>query len=126
MSLEKKKATVNVKNEDQNCFLYAILAAQNYDRIQRNRERVNNYHHLLCTLKYDKSWMPMKLVNIPKFESRNPGFGINIFTYTENDTNDTYFKHPNVDIIYRSKNGGGTQIYLLLLQNSNIIILLIS
>ena len=125
MSLEKKKASLNVKNEDLNCFLYAILATQNYDNIKVHRERANNYHHLLCTLKYEKSWMPMKLVNIPKFESRNPGFGINIFTYTENDTNDTYFKHPNVDIIYRAKNKG-PQIYLLLLQNSNIIILLIS
>ena len=121
ISLQKKKATINVQNNDNKCFLYAILAAQNYHRIKRDRERVTHYTDLLTTLKYEESWFPMKLVNISKFESRNPGFGINILTYSEKDKNTTYFKHPNVDIIYRAKNGGGTQIYLLLLQKGNII-----
>jgi len=109
-----------VQNNDNKCFLYAILAVQNYRKIKNNLERVSHYTHLLSTLKYEESWFPMKLVNISKFESRNPGFGINILTYSEKDKNTTYFKHPNVDIVYRAKNKG-PQIYLLLLQKGNII-----
>ena len=66
----------------------------------------------------------MKLVNIPKFELANKSFGVNIFTYSEKDKNQTYYKHPNVDIIYRTKNNT-PPIHLLLLQNGNIITLTI-
>ena len=100
------------------------MAAQNYDKVKNHRHRVSNYKNLLSTLKYEESWMPMKSINIPKFESANKSFGVNIFTYTEKDKNTTFYKHPNVDIIYRSRNDT-PQIYLLLLQNGNIITLTI-
>ena len=100
------------------------MAAQNYANIKKDRQRVTHYTELLSTLKYEESWMPMKLVNIPKFESANKSFGVNIFTYSEKDKNKTYYKHPNADIIYRSRNDT-PQIYLLLLQNGNIITLMI-
>ena len=96
------------------------MAVQNYRKIRDHSERVSHYTDLLSTLNYEESWFPMKLVNISKFETRNPGFGINILTYSEKDKNITYFKHPNVDIVYRAKNKG-PQIYLLLLQKGNII-----
>jgi len=104
-----------VQNADNNCFLYAILAAQNYSNIKKDRQRVSHYTELLSTLKYEESWMPMKLINIPKFESKNKSFGVNILSYSEKDKNTTYYKHPNVDIIYRSRNET-TQIYLILLE----------
>jgi len=80
------------------------LAVQNYANIEGNRHRVKHYTDLLSTLKYDESWMPMKLIDIPKFESKNTSFGVNILSYSEKDKNTTYYKHPNVDIIYRSRN----------------------
>jgi len=104
-----------VQNEDSKCFLYAILAVQNYDYIKAHRERVSHYTDFLATLKYEESWMPMKLIDIPKFESKNKSFGVNILSYSEKDKNTTYYKHPNVDIIYRSRNET-SQIYLLLLE----------
>ena len=104
-----------MQNDDSKCFLYAILAVQYYSNIKAHRERVSHYTELLSTLKHDESWMPMKLINIPKFESKNKSFGVNILSYSEKDKNTTYYKHPNVDIIYRSRNET-TQIYLLLLE----------
>ena len=91
------------------------MAVQNYANIKVHRERVSHYTELLSTLKYDELWMPMKLVNIPKFESLNKSFEVNILSYSEKDKNTTYYKHPNVDIIYRSRNDT-PQIYLLLLE----------
>jgi len=91
------------------------LAVQNYNYIKKNRQRTNNYTDLIATLKYEESWMPMKLINIPKFESANKSFGVNILSYSEKDKNTTYYKHPNVDIIYRSRNDT-PQIYLILLE----------
>ena len=120
--ITKSNATVNVQNNDKKSFLYAILSIQNYKNIKVNRYRVNHYTELLSTLKYKESWMPMKMVDIPKFESVNKDFGVNILTYTEKDKNTTFYKHPNVDIVYRSKNKG-PQLHLILLQNGNILLI---
>ena len=73
------------------------MAAQNYANIEKNRQRTNNYIDLINTLKYEESWMPMKLIDIPKFESKNTSFGVNILSYSEKDKNITYYKHPNFD-----------------------------
>ena len=98
------------------------MSIQNYKNIKTNRHRVNHYTELLSTLKYKEAWMPMKLVDIPKFESVNKDFGVNILTYTEKDKNTTFYKHPNVDIVYRSKNKG-PQLHLILLQKGNILLI---
>ena len=67
----------------------------------------------------------MTLENIPRFEAKNPGLAINVLSYSENFDKDVNFnkdedvmKHPNIDIIHRSKVKDGRSIYLLLLTNS--------
>ena len=64
--------------------------------------------------------MPIKLMNIPKFERQNPGLSINVLSWNEetikDEEDDVVMKHPNLDIIHRSK-CDGKKIYLLLLEN---------
>ena len=72
-------AVVNVKNEDQYCFLYSVLACLHYDDINSHRERVSNYN--LGELKFDPVWFPMKVANVKKFETLNPGLSINVLIY---------------------------------------------
>ena len=43
VELEKSKATTNVKNEDNLCFLYSILSILKYVSIENRRERVSKY-----------------------------------------------------------------------------------
>ena len=40
--LKNKRATINPKNNDDNCFQYAITVALNHQNIQNNPERVSN------------------------------------------------------------------------------------
>ena len=38
--LKNKKATINPKNNDNNCFQYALTAAVNYQNIEKNPQRI--------------------------------------------------------------------------------------
>ena len=38
--IKKKKATINPKNTDDKCFLYAVTIALNYEEIESHPERV--------------------------------------------------------------------------------------
>ena len=40
--LENKKATINPKNDDNNCLKYAITVALDYDKIENHPERISN------------------------------------------------------------------------------------
>jgi len=115
----KSKAVVNVKNNDEYCFLYSVLAAVNYDKIPNHRDRPEKYN--LSDLEFDPAWFPIKVVDIHKFETRNPQYAINVLSYNdsldEQDKTETV-KNPHFDIIRRSKKDG-QEIYLLLLEESD-------
>ena len=40
--LKNKKATINPKNNDDNCFQYAIIAALNHKQIKNHLEKITN------------------------------------------------------------------------------------
>ena len=70
--------------------------------------------------------MPMKLSNIPNFERKNPGLAINVLSWTSksNDVgnreeNELVMKHPNLDIIHKSRVEDGEKIYLILLEEKD-------
>ena len=44
---KKKKATINVENDDDKCFQYSKTVALNYDEIKKHHQRVNKSNHLL-------------------------------------------------------------------------------
>jgi len=125
--LEKSKSTINVKNYDNLCFIYSILAVQKYSSIIQHRERVSNYIPFLSTINFSSDEMPMKIKSIPNFERRNPQISINVLKYNndvDNDENEDYdnveiVKNPYIDLIYRSRNENGEQIHLLLLEKGN-------
>ena len=80
--IRKKRAIINVKNQDNKCFLWAILSALH--PAHDNAERVTNY------TKYQHEFdgalegleFPIRLVDIPKFEKRS-GVSINVFAYDD-------------------------------------------
>ena len=120
----KKKCTVNVRNNDNKCFLYAILSILNYDKIKHHKERVINYYKYLKELKYDENDMPMKLCNIPKFEKQNK-LSINVLKYNSDvsvdDINEVDMqRNPFFDLYYKSKIKEKSRIVnLLLLEKDN-------
>ena len=40
--IKKRKAIVNLKNEDDKCFQYAVTVASTYEKIKWNSERASN------------------------------------------------------------------------------------
>src|SRR5688572_27476096 len=74
--LALKTATLNIKNDDNNCFLYCVLAAAHHQTI--NPDRVSKYVPYLSELNVNGLTFPIEIGQIPIFETNNPDFSINI------------------------------------------------
>ena len=76
--LRDKKAILNMKNKDQECFKYAMTRALN--PVEKDGERISR---ALILQSENFCWkgisFPMQLSEIGKFEKQNPGISINIF-----------------------------------------------
>lgn len=78
-SVVKRHAVVNVQNEDQMCFKYAILSALYPAR--RNVQRVSQYKAYENVLNFAGIEFPVKLKSITKFEQQNEDISINVYMY---------------------------------------------
>ena len=69
--LARKKAIINPKNEDQECFKWAVIAASRWEEINNNPERISK----LKIFEKDFDWsgigFPVSVKDIKKFEFRN-------------------------------------------------------
>jgi len=74
-----KKAVVNVRNTDNFCFLYSILAGIRSDDKSR-KYKVGQYQRRFHELNYDGLEFPLKFQDVPKFEKLNQMISVNVFT----------------------------------------------
>ena len=66
----KKKATINIQNKNDNeCFRWCYLAF--LFPVKHNAEWISKYKDHIDKLKYDKINFPVKLKNVPKIENMN-------------------------------------------------------
>ncbi|XP_064645963.1 uncharacterized protein LOC135499232 [Lineus longissimus] len=77
--IQKKRAVINVQNDDQKCFRYSVEAA--LLNLEKNTERVSNYNkpdfdHMFKDLDY-----PVKIKDMDTFEKNNPDLAVNVFTF---------------------------------------------
>ena len=79
-TLSSKKAIINVQNEDNECFKYAVLSAIHYDDIDKNHQRGSKYKNYEDELNFKGIKFPVSLKDIDKFEKQNPQ-SINVFGY---------------------------------------------
>lgn len=75
--IQNTKAVLNIKNNDEFCFLWCIVAALN--PTLNNPCRTSSYPHFETVLKYDNIKFPIRLKDIPKFEELNK-IAIDVFT----------------------------------------------
>ena len=97
-ALKNKKAIINVKNNDEKCFLWAILTALHPAEI--NSERVTQYEGYVDTLNMTGISYPVKMSDIVKFERLN-NISINVFGYEGeifpmHITQERHMKHVNL------------------------------
>src|SRR5688572_19750075 len=74
--VHSKKATLNIRNTDDYCFLYCTLAVSHYQH--DNAHRVTPYKRHLSELNVDGLQFPMAVEQIPQFEMNNTEYAINV------------------------------------------------
>jgi len=77
--IKKTKSVINIKNNDEFCFLYAVTAALYPAPNGKNPNRLSSYPDVRQILKFNGIEFPITLKDIPKFERMN-NLAINVFT----------------------------------------------
>lgn len=105
--LDDKGACINVRNEDNMCFKYAILSAMYPGK---NSHRVSRYTNLRHDVNFDNISFPVGLKELKKFEEQNT---ISVNVYMWDDENGT------VRPLRLTKKVKSTHVHLLLLTEEN-------
>ena len=93
-TIKNKKACINVENDDEKCFKWAILAALHNEDIDQNHDRVTKYHPYQIELNEEGLVYPVNPMDkkmLKQFEDNN-NLLINIWGLTE----------KNKVVVYRS------------------------
>ena len=69
--LAKKKAIINPKNLDRECFKWAIIAALRWEEIDRDPQRISKLKRFEADFDWSGVGFPVSFRNIKGFESRN-------------------------------------------------------
>lgn len=79
-TISQKRAIINIKNEDEACFAWAIVSALH--PAKNNKERMSSYPHYKDILNLSNINFPMKIQDIPLFEKNND-LSVNVFGLDE-------------------------------------------
>ena len=81
LSIAKKKAVINMENNDDQCFKWAVTRALN--PVKRDAERIDkNLRTQAKKYNWDDIEFPTKLKDIHKFENNNE-INVNVFSFDE-------------------------------------------
>ena len=78
------KAVVNIKNEDQACFKWSILAALH--PVSVHPERLSHYERYRDELDFTGIEFPVTIDKISKFEKQNPGISVTVIGVSNEKT----------------------------------------
>ena len=83
-TLKNKKAIINMKNQDNECFKWCVLRALN--PVEKNKERVDkNLISKQDTLNMKGIKYPVSFRDIDRFESLNPNISITVLGYNQDE-----------------------------------------
>ena len=69
--LARKKAIINPKNSDQECFKWAVIEASRWEEINSNPERISKLKRYENDFDWSEIGFPVSIKDIRKFELRN-------------------------------------------------------
>ena len=108
--LKDKKSTINPKNNDHKCFQYAVTLALNYDKIDRNPQRISKIKPFIEEYNWKNTDFPSTSKDWKKFELNNE-VALNIL-YVPHNT-------KKIEIAYKSKHNLTREKQIILLMISN-------
>ena len=79
--IAKKKAVINIQNEDNLCFLWSVLAALN--PINGHPERVSYYSSFQRELDIVNLKFPLAVSDVVKFEKLNTSISVHVFAFED-------------------------------------------
>jgi len=103
--LINKRAVLNIKNDDEYCFLYCIAAHIHY--VKKHPDYSNQYLQYFKELNYRGLTFPLKVCDVAKFEAMNPDIAVNVLIF---ENKEVIPLHP---ILHRHRKH---QINLLLIE----------
>ena len=80
--LAKKKAIINPKNSDMECFKWAVIAAMSWEGIDRDHQRITKLKRFEADFDWTGIKFPASFRDIKRFESRNE-ITINILAFED-------------------------------------------
>ena len=76
--IKKKKATINPKNEDNECLKYAITVALNLEKIKKDPQRISKIKPFIDNYNWKDIEFPSYSKDWKKFEQNNKTIALNI------------------------------------------------
>jgi hypothetical protein len=74
--VKDKKAVINIKNADNECFRWCLLREVN--PVNKNAERTSDLRFKIFTLNWGNMIFPFKLQDIGEFEKLKPNYAVNV------------------------------------------------
>jgi hypothetical protein len=102
--VKNSKSVINIKNADNKCFLYSILASRH--EIASHPERVSHYEKFMNELQWKETDFPMAINKIPFFEKKD-NIKVNVYAIDEDSVTSKIS-------LYRSKSQNKEEINLFL------------
>ena len=113
--LKNKKAIINMKNEDNKCFLWCVLRALNPSKDKHPSRIDKNLKSKENTLNMEGIAYPVNLKDIKRFEKQNLDISISVLGYSE----DNKIYPLRISEYTKSKEGRKHNIVLLLIKDGD-------
>jgi len=84
--IANKYCVENVKNDDEKCFVWAVLSAL-YQSNNHKQNKTYNYAKYMGVLSLHGLSFPIKTIDIPRFEIQNPFISVNVLYYDVENRN---------------------------------------
>ena len=100
--LKNKKATINLKNNDDNCFHYALTVALNYQKIKKDPQRTSKIKPFINQYDWKGINFPAQKEDWKKFQSKNKSIALNIL-FVPYNTTQIVRAYPSKNIMISAK-----------------------
>ena len=81
--IASKKAVINPKNNDEECFKWANIASLHHEDIGRDPQRITKLKPFADQYNWEGLGFPMNYKRISKFEKNNPDIAVNVSFVSE-------------------------------------------
>ena len=101
--IKNKKATINPKNKDNECFKYAITAALNHNEINSHPEKISNLKPFIDNYNWKDIDFPSDKEDYKKFERDNKTIALNILfaPYNTKKIRPAYNQNTIINVIIK-------------------------